>query len=524
MHPYVADLAAGDPVLAAELGLPADHSLLAGMEGLAEQAASQRTLLRVLEQRPSAVPGTTPWLEHELLLTDLRARLAEHDHQSPHQRAPYWYAERLGQAISALMRPDQDPRALGERVAEIPALLNLARRRLDPERVPTLWATMGAEAAAGLDLLLDRDLRRFLADQGGGASTAATLETARDAVRSYADHCRALVEVATGSWVAGQTYVETLLRDLHHLDLDADGLLALGEQLVAESEDALSQLGPQWGSRISRIKDHHPDGPDFLDAYARATQDSREWVTRSGLLDIPDGEHCEVGWVPEFLRASLPLGVMHVVPRYGSSLTSQFLITPLDDAATEEVRDQHRRDNNFAFIASIVGHETYPGHHLQGVWHKLGTPEDSVRRYFTTPLFVEGWGLYVEDLLAEQGAIGPDVLLLTRRNALWRALRIVVDVGLHTGRMTAEEATQLLVDRAGMGRHMAAGEVRRYTRHDNPTYTSSYSLGRLGLHRLRRRWEREAKGDLRSFHDAALGHGSPPLALLEPMIFEGEPA
>ena len=141
----------------------------------------------------------------------------------------------------------------------------------------------------------------------------------------------------------------------------------------------------------------------------------------------------------------------------------------------------------------------------------------SVLRFVQSPQFVEGWGLYVEDLLEESGFMADDgVRLFKRRNALWRALRIVIDVGLHTGTLSEPEAVALLVERAGMEQHLAAGEVRRYLRHDSPTYPSSYVLGRDALHAVRAEARARAGGGFRlqAFHDELLSHGSPPVALL----------
>ena len=200
-------------------------------------------------------------------------------------------------------------------------------------------------------------------------------------------------------------------------------------------------------------------------------------------MTLPDGELCRMDWVPEYQREGLPLGVMSPSPPYAPGLESGFLITPADDQAAEEQRRQHMRDNCYVFATSIAGHETYPGHHVQYVHHKLGTRRGSILRYFATPQLVEGWGLYVEDLLEETGFMADDrVRLFKRRNGLWRALRVVVDVGLHTGSLTLDAATELMQQEAGMDRHMAAGEVRRYARHDNPTYPSSYIVGRDLIH------------------------------------------
>jgi uncharacterized protein (DUF885 family) len=135
---------------------------------------------------------------------------------------------------------------------------------------------------------------------------------------------------------------------------------------------------------------------------------------------------------------------------------------------------------------------------------------------------VEGWGLYTEDLLEETGGMPDDrVRLFKRRNALWRALRIMIDTGLHAGTLTVDQAVDMLVDRAGMDRHMAAGEVRRYTRHDNPTYPSSYALGRDAFHRVRAAAQARAGFTLRAFHDRLLSFGSPPVALVGRVLEAG---
>ena len=174
------------------------------------------------------------------------------------------------------------------------------------------------------------------------------------------------------------------------------------------------------------------------------------------------------------------------------------------------------RDNCYVFAKSIAGHEIYPGHHLQKVHHKLATADSMIRRYFSCPQFVEGWGLYVEDLFTETGFFdNPRVLLFKLRNSLWRSLRVVIDVGLHTRGMSFDEAASLLMEQAAMDRHMAEGEVTRYIRHDNPTYPSSYMLGRQRFHELRDRYQAvHPDASLLTFHDTVMSFGSLPLSLV----------
>jgi uncharacterized protein (DUF885 family) len=240
---------------------------------------------------------------------------------------------------------------------------------------------------------------------------------------------------------------------------------------------------------------------------------------------LPPGEECRMAWVPEFLRSSLPIAVMHTTPPFEEGLVSEWWITPSDPTAPADRRLQQQRDNCYVFAESIAGHEIYPGHHLQKVHHKLATADSRIRRYFSSPLFVEGWGLYVEDLFEETGFFdNPDVLLFKHRNSTWRSVRVVIDVGLHTGTMSFDEAVDLLSVEAGMDRHMAEGEINRYCRHDNATYQSSYLLGKRAIQSLRDELRRRegSSFQLGDFHDRLMSFGSVPVSLIAERLLDDQ--
>jgi uncharacterized protein (DUF885 family) len=119
----------------------------------------------------------------------------------------------------------------------------------------------------------------------------------------------------------------------------------------------------------------------------------------------------------------------------------------------------------------------------------------------------------------------PAVKLFKLRNALWRSARVVVDSGLHTRNMSFANAVDLLHREVMLDPHMAEGEVRRYTTHNNPTYPSAYLLGKTAIHDLRTRWQAQ-QGDafsLQRFHDTLLSYGSPPVKLVaERMMGTGD--
>jgi hypothetical protein len=533
LHPYVELLFAHDPILGSLQGYDGSPGQLGEItpEAMSDFAAARARLLAEAEAPPLSPVGTLDWLEETVLLTELRTAVRRDEVERPWERCPYWYAERLGDALSVLMQPgDRTPEtgeALLSRLLSLPAYCDQAIRNLTPE-TPALWAEMGVASAKGLAPLLGTAVpgfARFLPDSLAlevVEAAEAAGEAAERLARSFAD----LQARAQGRWQCGSEHLDFLLRTYHHLPDDAAALADHGRQLVEDARAALHDMArtldrsASWQEQIDRIKDWHPEPDGFLTSYSAQMQRAREHTASHGLVSLPDDEACLMDWVPEYQREGLPLGVMSPSPPYAPGLQSGFLITPTDARASEAQRQQHMRDNCYVFATSIAGHETYPGHHVQYIHHKLGTRRDSILRHFSTPQLVEGWGLYVEDLLEETGFMADDrVRLFKSRNALWRALRVIVDVGLHSGTLTLAEATELMQREAGMDAHMAAGEVRRYARHDNPTYPSSYVLGRDLIHQVRRSAEERlgSSFSLRRFHDGLLAHGSPPLPLLAAM-------
>ena len=180
-----------------------------------------------------------------------------------------------------------------------------------------------------------------------------------------------------------------------------------------------------------------------------------------------------------------------------------FYVTVPDPRLPMAQQERVLRDHCRFEVPATALHEGYPGHHLQLV-HAQQQPSH-VRRYVWTPLTVEGWALYCEDMMADEGFYSSEEELLFQRvHLLWRAVRIILDVGLHTRGMTFEQAVDQLVDRVHIDRANAEAEVRRYCA--EPAYNLSYAIGRRELLRLRDdyRAARGADFTLPDFHASVL--------------------
>ena len=167
-------------------------------------------------------------------------------------------------------------------------------------------------------------------------------------------------------------------------------------------------------------------------------------------------------------------------------------------------------------MESLTAHEAVPGHHLQ---YSLAEEIEDVpewRRWDIYPVFSEGWGLYAETIGGELGLYqDPYSKYGQLTNEIWRAIRLVVDTGLHAMGWTREEAIRYCRANAAKTDREIENEVDRYI--TSPGGVSAYKIGELKIRELRTYAEKELgeKFDIRAFHDEVLGGGQLPLDLLE---------
>jgi uncharacterized protein (DUF885 family) len=306
--------------------------------------------------------------------------------------------------------------------------------------------------------------------------------------------------------------------------LDADAILALGERKLAEERElrgaAAREIDPDADVRavVARVKaDHATTFNDALEEYRLAMRRARAHLVERALVSIPDDERIDVIETPEYLRNVIPFAAYFSPAAFDPGSKGVYVVTPSVHGEADAMREHNR-----ASISNTSIHEAYPGHHLQ---------LDAARRHPSltrlladAPEFVEGWGMYSELMMREQGFDdAPEFRLMLHTDAMWRACRIILDVRLHRGEIGVDDAIDLLVDQTGFERDNARAEVEWYTY--RPTYPLSYLLGRTLLLDLRASEQRRL-GDafsLRAFHDTLLRNGSLPISFHRRLL-DGEGA
>jgi uncharacterized protein (DUF885 family) len=170
-------------------------------------------------------------------------------------------------------------------------------------------------------------------------------------------------------------------------------------------------------------------------------------------------------------------------------------------------------------MVPLTLHESVPGHHLQIALAEEMEDAPEFRRFGGYTAFVEGWGLYAESLGEEMGFYKePYEKYGQLTYEMWRAIRLVLDTGIHSMGWSRQQAIDYFVSNSSKTEHDIAVEVDRYI--VMPGQALAYKIGELKFKELRAYAARElgARFDVREFHDQVLGHGALPMDILEQQI------
>ena len=455
-------------------------------------------------------------IDQTAVLNDLRISTAQLEIERPHERNPEFHLSHLLTAYFSLMaradRPaDERGMALAGRLAATPRFLADARATLT--RPPLVFTETAIRVAEGGRTLLREGIPAFAAGLGpvSRAAVTAVLGPAREALEEFASFLSGeLFERSDGDFAIGREQFDFRLHFEHALRETAPGLLRYGEAMVREAEAELARRaealapGVPWRALVERLRNEHPLASGLVDAYAAEMERAKRFVLERGLVGVPDGALAVVA-TPDFMAPLIPFAAYDPPGAFAAARTGTFYVTV--------PREGEPREHCVHELAATALHEGYPGHHLQHLWAQ--TLDSPVRRVVWSALSVEGWALYCEELMAEQGYYDrPETALFHQVYLLWRAARIVLDVKLHTMAMPVPEAVTYLTGLLGVPRASAEAEVRRYC--GAPGYQLCYAVGRRDLLQLREDYRRRAGAafSLRAFHDELMRYGGLPVALV----------
>ena len=436
---------------------------------------------------------------------------------------PQTYVNECSNGIFSLLKKDYDtPRnrslAATARLKQMPFVIEHGKQNLSkPVR---LYAQLAIDSARSIDSLFNDSLMTLAKDLPPAEKT--DLTKARDAalasIHGFADFLEKRLPGMPPFKPMGEANYNYILKNIYLLPLNANQVEMLGQTELARARAAEAMLpdpsladpNPQRAKVVPKNQD------EFLKTYESREAEMISFLKDNKLVTLPAYlGRFEIRQLPEAFKPTSPGGFMNAPGVYDKDSSGFYFIPTYNP-----------QSKNFYIRAAIedprpiLGHEGIPGHFLQlSIANHL---PDEIRRQHNDGIIIEGWALYGEEMLMRTGlypvnsASQGQVLRLSR----YRAARIGVDVNLHTGRWTFEQAVKYFMEAGGLDREAAEGEAAGAAA--SPTQKITYITGKWQIMRLLGKYRDQKGKDFRlgQFHDDLIKNGSLPLSIIEWILLD----
>ena len=550
---YISDLTNFSPATATVIG---DHSADDELDRV--DAAARAEVLSLLREYQAALEALdrdqlnrANQVDAELLLHEIESSIWSLETLREWAWNPLYYVNISGGAIYGLLARDFAPLeqrlvSATARLEQMPRFLRQARSSLEPELVPKIHAETAIAQNAGLNSIIDTMIvpQMDVLTSAQQERLNAAIETARNAVANHQTWLEEeLLPRANGDFRIGETLYDTKLAFALNSPLSRREITARAEQEYERVRNEMYEV-----AKVVYLETHpmtaFPDNPDvaYKQAIIRAALEEayQELPPRDGIVDIAKAQLQEaIDFVIEHNIVTMPEEPVEIIimPEFQRGVTVAYLdppgpldreqpafyaVAPLPDDWTEEQVQSFLREYNLYSIQDLTIHEGVPGHYLQLALSNRYP--STLRSVLWSGPFVEGWGVYAEQMMIEAGYQDHDPLqkLITLKWYLRGITNAIIDSAIHVDGMTRDAAMKLMVEGGFQEEREAAGKWVRAQL--TSAQLSTYFVG-YQEHLEMRAAVQQAWGDeftLRRYHDQALSYGSPPVRFVRALMLDEE--
>ncbi len=270
---------------------------------------------------------------------------------------------------------------------------------------------------------------------------------------------------------------------------------------------------------INHLAQDHGKAENLVNDIKQTVEEIKKFIQEKDILRLPEPDQCQIIEMPEFQRG-YSVAYLNNAPPLDTKVSSYYAISPPPQDWDAQRKKSYLEEYNRSMLKILSIHEGYPGHYVQ-LEYSNRCPS-LIRRVLFSGVFAEGWAVYTEQTMLDQGFGQGDLSL--RLHQLKFYLRAVVnaliDYKMHCENMTDTQVMDVLVNRAFQSEGEAAGKVIRGKLQS--CQLSTYFVGRMAFYRLRQQVEREMGDafDLGRYHEAVLAHGTLPVKYLPELVRE----
>lgn len=534
------------PVMATGLG---DHRYDDRLDDISKPARAGwlRQTRATLKELPRAVEykklSRAGQVDYEILKQDLERDIWLTENFRPFEEDPRTYGGYISDSVYLLLTQSTLP-------AETNIANSIARMKQIPGAVAVAKATLTRPPRQLLETAIRQNrgaisfYEKEIFELAGKTPQLPQLQAAAaPVVAALKDYQQFLEQEvmprATGEWRIGKRKFAKKLELVLDAGMTADQVLADAEaefgrvrrDMYVVARQLWSRYFPQQalppddeaGRRatiaqvITAVSQEHGQPAELLQNTRATVAGIKQFIREHDILTLPDPDTCQIIEMPEFRRGN-SIAYMENAPPLDPKGASLYAVSPPPSDWDAAKVKSYLEEYNEHMLQILTIHEAYPGHYVQ-IEYANRNPS-LIRRILSSGVYIEGWAVYTEQMMLDQGYGGGDLRLrlMQLKFYLRAVVNAILDHKMHCQRMTDDEAMKLMVDGAFQSEGEARLKVIRAKQ--SSTQLSTYFVGRMAQYRLRQSVEREL-GDkfvLGRYHEAVLQEGSIPVKYLPELV------
>jgi len=492
--------------------------------------AAARDLLHEMDARIGKLDAASLDAEQradiDIMRNAIGASRLDLDEIQSYRHNPTTYVELLGNGLYSPYVLQYAPigeryRHIINRLNKVPELIRQAQANLEDS--PEIWNRVAREENAGNVSLIDTTLRaecpsdvRMRYDQ----AAAAAIASLNGFNRWLEDH---LAE-RPSDWRLGKALYAKKFRYTLATGKTPETLLAEAEADLVKVRAEIARLAAPKSveQALADVARQHAMASTFIPSAKQALATATAFVKSKDLLSLPPNANLQVIETPVFMRGIYGVGGFNPAPALEPTLGAFFWVTPIPSSWPQAQIDSKLREYNDSGVQHLTVHEAMPGHYVQGEYANEIQPRSRrlLRNIYANGPYVEGWAVYAQQLMAEQGYLSdsPGYALTLQKQLLRVLANTILDVRLQTLGMTDQQALDLMIKSTYQESEEANAKLQRakLSSCQLPTYYAGYK----GWMAVREHYQAKhgAAFSLKAFHESALKQGAVPLPVLDALL------
>lgn len=424
------------------------------------------------------------------------------------------------------------------RIAQIPKIIAAAKASI--KNPPQILTEVAIKRTEGAISFYETEIFALSEESPHISLLAAPCKQAVESLREYKRYLeKEVLPRSTGQWRLGETkFSEKLAMELD-AGLTAQEVIATADAEADRVEREMYYVAKQlWSSVIlskplppddaagrretirtilNELSKDHGTSATLLDDAKNTVEKIKTFITKKNILTLPDPDQCSIIEMPEFQRG-FSAAYLNQAPPLDAKAKSLYAIAPPPSDWPADRQKAFFQEYNRSMLQVLTIHEAYPGHYVQLDYSNR--VDSLVRKVLASGVFAEGWAVYTEQMMLDEGYGEGDLSLrLHQLKFYMRAiLNAILDYRMHCSNMSDEEALSLLIDRGFQTTGEAVGKIQRAKQ--SSCQLSTYFVGRTAFYRLRQSVQR-ARGDafeLGPYHEEVLLQGTLPVKYLPELV------